>query len=309
MIWCFCFSFCIGHILGTLMSVLFGTILRVLSDPADQFKSIFLFCTCSCVLDCNLLCYIIVNKSLFFQSNLKTQRTFFYFILFLLTSVLHWLKISCLYVAFDSSLLQEWLFYCFSLTPFAVWRLWQPHKPWRYWQNMSAWLLSIVSLFLFLTQIMFCCHRKVWNVQYRILQSMQAKNCGTLFSVYGICKCTGRNYLYFSNVISLIWDEQYYSYQNLTNNAKIEFDFFHIDINGQIWLFMGSKLTTRAFYIQLGWMKSNLRLSKIILMATQWVLCFLLINVENDSIFSKTKWSTTTIFLPYMVVEMLRAFS
>lgn len=50
-----------------------------------------------------------------------------------------------------------------------------------------------------------CSHREVWNVQYRILQSMQAKNCGTLFSVYGICKCTGRNYLYFSNVISLIW--------------------------------------------------------------------------------------------------------
>lgn len=71
--------------------------------------------------------------------------------------------------------------------------------------------------FLFLIIIMyFCSHREVWNVQYRILQSMQAKNCGTLFSVYGICKCTGRNYLYFSNVISLIWGKQYYNYQNLT---------------------------------------------------------------------------------------------
>lgn len=28
-------------------------------------------------------------------------------------------------------------------------------------------------------------HRKVWNVQYRILQSMQAKNCGTLFYFNG----------------------------------------------------------------------------------------------------------------------------
>lgn len=105
---------------------------------------------------------------------------------------------------------------------------------------------------------MFCCHRKVWNVQYRILQSMQAKNCGTLFSVYGICKCTGRNYLYFSNVISLIWGKQYYSYQNLTNNAKFLFWLLHIDISGLIWLCMGSKLTTRAFYITVGLNKIQL---------------------------------------------------
>lgn len=75
----------------------------------------------------------------------------------------------------------------------------------RTWVN-SLSFVRLFSLFVVLLSSFscFCSHRKVWNVQYRILQSMQAKNCGTLFSVYGICKCTGRNYLYFSNVISLI---------------------------------------------------------------------------------------------------------
>lgn len=80
----------------------------------------------------------------------------------------------------------------------------KPHKPERYWRGVSGWILSF-DFFLFVLISCFCSHREVWNVQYRILQSMQAKNCGTLFSVYGICKCTGRNYLYFSNAISLLW--------------------------------------------------------------------------------------------------------
>lgn len=105
----------------------------------------------------------------------------------------------------------------------------------------------------------FCSHREVWNVQYRILQSMQAKNCGTLFSVYGICKCTGRNYLYFSNVISLIWGKtvlQLPESQTMQMRIWLLISFsyymsgaFVPDISGpQIWLSVGRGIQIDHFW-------------------------------------------------------------
>lgn len=123
----------------------------------------------------------------------------------------------------------------------------------------SMWVNSFVVLsFSYYYYHVFCSHREVWNVQYRILQSMQAKNCGTLFSVYGICKCTGRNYLYFSNVISLIWGKTVLQLPESHKQCKWEFDFyflFHItclapscqtsmDLKSDYRWEEGSKLTT-----------------------------------------------------------------
>lgn len=144
--------------------------------------------------------------------------------------------------------------------------LWKPHKLEWYWQEVYGWVICRLSVcyivfFLFSYYYYYYCyyhvlssHREVWNVQYRILQSMQAKNCGTLFSVYGICKCTGRNYLYFSNVISLIWGKTVLQLPESHKQCKWEFDFYFLilygwhmlsgilmpDINGpQIWLSVG----------------------------------------------------------------------
>lgn len=87
-------------------------LLRVLSDPADQFESIFLFCTCVLASWTVIYCVILLWSNHYFSVRLKNPKVLFYFI-FSLTSVLHWLKISRLYVAFDSNLLQEWLFLLF----------------------------------------------------------------------------------------------------------------------------------------------------------------------------------------------------
>lgn len=130
--------------------------------------------------------------------------------------------------------------------------MWQTHKPGRYWQERVGVFcsLSVLHFFFLLYRSCFVVTERcgMCNIPHTAIYAGQ-ELWHFIYSVYGICKCTGRNYLYFSNVISLIWGEQYHSYQNLTNNAKFEFDFFRTDINGpQIWLCMGSKLTAWAFY-------------------------------------------------------------
>lgn len=176
---------------------------------------IFFLYICS-VLDCYLLCgvffFFFLCEQNCFQSNLNPKEFYFNvnFFFFLTVFVLHWLKISvvcCLQFQFNC-----WNTYLFFDTwqRVLVVRLWKPHKPERY--SVFCFVLGFFFLVFFVVLpvllwsfVFVCSRRKVWNVQYRKLQSMQAKNCGTLFSVYGICKCTGRNNLYFSNVLSLIW--------------------------------------------------------------------------------------------------------
>lgn len=78
-------------------------------------------------------------------------------------------------------------------------------------QRGSKWVNSLSFVFLFhlsfflILSCLYVLTERCGMCNTAYCKSMQAKNCGTLFSVYGICKCTGRNYLYFSNVISLIW--------------------------------------------------------------------------------------------------------
>lgn len=142
-------------------------LLRVLSWTCwSIWKHLFILYMCSCVLDCNLLCYIIViiiilvNKIIYFSVKLKNLKEF-YFIFCSLLFYTDWKYLVCL-LPFDSNMLQE--FCCFSVALLAVWRFVEASQAMMVLGgNRIAWLLSIVYCFtfsFFLTRIMFCCHRK-----------------------------------------------------------------------------------------------------------------------------------------------------
>lgn len=193
------------------------------------------------VLDCNLLCFIVKNN--YFQSNLNPKEFF-----------------SCLLSCFCFTLTEN-IRYLLPLIPIYCWNisllfqhvtwlsillrcLWKPHKLEWLWQEKHGWILCcFIVFFLFLINIIimiFVCllicllffteRCGMCNTAYCNL--CRPRIVALYFMSMGICKCTGRNYLYFSNVISLIWGKTVLQLPESHKQCKWEFDFYFFILYG-----------------------------------------------------------------------------
>lgn len=218
-------------------------------------------------------------------------------------------------------------------------RLWKPHKPEWQWQE-GTWVNFSVLLFSFLLSLsyanhifcLFVCFTErcgMCNTAYCNL--CRPRIVALYFMSMGICKCTGKIYLYFSDVISLIWGKRVLQLLESHKQCKWESDFYFFILRG--WQNAVEHLNARyqwtsnliicqnrnpnwppqPFILLLDLHRNLANVWKILTLSNfnghkQTIFCFLWINMENESIFSKPKWSTTTISC-HMVVEMMHAFS
>jgi len=181
-----------------------------LPDPAEKFRASLCFFS-RILWRLGLWFIVFYCEQNCFQSNLNPKEflsLFLFFFLFcfffscpvfsLLAVVLHGLKIPvvcCLWFQFIAGIFVHWLGVTFlRVCPEGVCdsrtnRNSNERK--RIGTLFAVWLIAFFFFFFFFLWLscllvsLFVFHREVWNVQYCILQSMQAKNCGTLFYVLG----------------------------------------------------------------------------------------------------------------------------